>query len=122
MYSAIGSYDHKSQFKTEQKSPNAGFGSESKRFGNLGVGHSDVRNWSPYGPSYYGTNTIGTLGRSEPGSQAYRDLKNKTTAHTFGVGRDNMKKLYIEEIMLNRNNTGMNPGAGTYEATPGFGA
>jgi hypothetical protein len=32
-----------------------------------------------------------------------------------------MKKLYVEEILQNKNNVGNNPGSGTYEAKHGFG-
>lgn len=118
----VGCYDHRTQFSPPPRQNKGGFGSESKRFGQLGVGNSDPRNWSPYGPSYYGANKLPTMGRTEPGAQAYRDLKNKSTAATFGVGRGDMKKLYIDEIMQNKNNTGINPGAGTYEPAPTFGS
>jgi hypothetical protein len=32
-----------------------------------------------------------------------------------------MKKLYVEEILLNKNNIGNTPGSGTYEHKFGFG-
>lgn len=32
-----------------------------------------------------------------------------------------MKKMYVEEILLNKNNIGNTPGAGTYEHKKGFG-
>lgn len=32
-----------------------------------------------------------------------------------------MKKLYVEEILLNKNNIGCTPGSGTYEHKFGFG-
>lgn len=114
-------YDQPTYFKSPTRGINKGFGSESKRFGSLGVGLSDPKNWSPSGDSYFGYNSSGMMGRSEPGSQAYRDLKNKSVAPTFGVGRENMKKLHVEEILLNKNNRGNYPAAGTYEPLPTFG-
>lgn len=50
-----------------------------------------------------------------------RDNKNKTQTYSFGVGRDNMKKLYVDEVMLNKNNTGHPTGPGSYEFKNGFG-
>jgi len=61
------------------------------------------------------------MGRSEPGAQAYRDLKNKSVAASFGVGRENMKKIHVEEILLGKNNRQIYPGSGTYEPIPTFG-
>jgi hypothetical protein len=37
-YNNVSCYEHKSQFNSKTDAPNAGFGSASKRFGNLGVG------------------------------------------------------------------------------------
>ena len=99
-------YEQPTYFTSPTRGINKGFGSESKRFGSLGVGLSDAKNWSPTGENYFGYNNSGMMGRSEPGSQAYRDLKNKSVAPTFGVGRENMKKLHVEEILLNKNNRG----------------
>jgi hypothetical protein len=118
-YNNTSCYEHKTQFKDAQHSPAAGFQSASKRFGNLGVGKSDIRNWAPHGDGYYKYNFSGTLGKMA--SHEMRDHKNKTQTYSFGVGRENMKKLYVEEILQNKNNIGRNPGAGQYEAKDGFG-
>lgn len=54
-------------------------------------------------------------------SHEMRDHKNKTQTFSFGVGRENMKKLYVEEIFLNKNNTRHDAGPGQYEAKDTFG-
>ena len=80
-YNNTSCYEHKTQFKDAQHSPAAGFQSASKRFGNLGVGKSDIRNWAPHGDGYYKTNFSGTLGKMA--SHEMRDHKNKTQTYSF---------------------------------------
>ena len=118
-YNNVSSYEHKTQFSDAKGSSPSGFASTSKRFGNLGVGKSDIRNWAPHGQSYYGNNFAGSMGKTQ--SHDISDMKNKTQTYSFGVGRDKMKKLYVEEILLNKNNTGHAVGAGQYEAKDTFG-
>jgi hypothetical protein len=84
-YNNVSCYDHKTQFNAKIDTPAAGFGSASKRFGNLGVGKSDIRNWAPHGDGYYGTNFAGSLGKVV--SNDLSDLKNRTQSYSFGVGR-----------------------------------
>lgn len=74
-YNNVSCYEVKSQFKTLSSSA-SGFGSASKRFGNLGVGKSDIRNWAPHGDSYYKTNFTGSMGKLHANDQ--RDIKNRT--------------------------------------------
>lgn len=54
-------------------------------------------------------------------SNDLRDIKNRTQTYSFGVGRENMKKVHVEEILQNKNNIGNPPGAGAYEHKHGFG-
>lgn len=54
-------------------------------------------------------------------SNDLRDTKNRTQTYSFGVGRENMKKVHVEEILQNKNNIGNPPGAGAYEHKHGFG-
>ena len=96
-YNNVSCYEAKSMFRTLSSSSSAGFGSASKRFGNLGVGKSDIRNWAPHGEGYYKTNFTGSMGKVV--SNDLRDIKNRTQSHSFGVGRENMKKVHVEEIL-----------------------
>jgi len=97
-YNEVGSYEARSQFSSAKKMPNAGFGSASSRFGQLGVGNSPDKNYAPTGSSYYGTNFTGMMGKDAPNEN--RDNKNRTASHSFGIGRENMRKLHVEKIIL----------------------
>jgi len=46
-----------------------------------------------------------------------RDLKNKTSDYSIGVGRDNMKKLYVDQILANKDGF---PGVGAYTLASQF--
>ena len=105
----LGSYEVRSQFGTLLPD-GKGFGSESRRFNFLGVGLSEFPNQSPSGEKYFLTNKIGILGKSK--SSDIRDIKNKTTHKTIGIGRESMKKIYVDQILANRDGF---PGAGMYE-------
>lgn len=74
-YNSRSCYDAKTMFKTVNAGA-SGFGSASKRFGNLGVGKSDIRNWAPHGQGYYGTNFAGQMGKTV--SNDLKDSKNRT--------------------------------------------
>ena len=109
-YNNTGSYEAKSQFGNYKNSPKAGFGVASNRFGNMGIGQNDLNNYAPHGPSYYGSNFAGMMGKTV--SNDLKDVKNKTKSYSFGVGRDNMKKIHVDEILRNRK--GASPGPGSY--------
>lgn len=49
------------------------------------------------------------------------DLKNKTQSYSFGVGRESMNKLYVDQIIKNTNGYVNVPGSGSYEHKHGFG-
>lgn len=99
--------------------PKAGFGSESRRFGCLGIGNGTDKNMSPSGDNYYRTNFSGNMGKMNPHDK--NDLKNRTQSFSFGVGRENMNKLYVDQIIKNTNGYVNVPGSGTYEYRHGFG-
>ena len=82
----------------------------SNRFGNIGIGQNDIRNYAPSGQSYYSNNFAGMMGKTV--SNDLKDVKNNTKSYSFGVGRDNMKKIYVDEILRNRK--GGSPGPGSY--------
>lgn len=50
-----------------------------------------------------------------------RDNKNKTASYTFGVGRENMRKIHVEKILLNTDGQTLVPGSGAYEHKSKFG-
>ena len=102
-------YETKSVFGSSNKVPNAGFGIASKRFGNIGVGKNHIKNYAPYGDTYYKTNFAGQIGKTV--SNDLKDHKNKTRAYSFGVGRKDMKKIHVDEIIRNRNSASPGPGA-----------
>jgi hypothetical protein len=52
-------------------------------------------------------NKVGVLGKNKPND--FRDHKNKTVQFSFGTGRESMKKLYVDQILANRDGF---PGAG----------
>ena len=71
------------------------------------------------------------MGRSEPGSQSTiaslpRPEEQVGCCHLWsvhiGVGRENMKKIHVEEILQGKNNRGIYPGSGTYEPISTFGS
>lgn len=100
--------------------PKAGFGSSTTRFaGHLGVGASDPKNYSPGGDSYFRTNFSGSVGKHMPHEN--RDNKNKTSSFTFGVSRDNMRKMHVDQILLTTDGYTNVPGSGTYESRSKFG-
>ena len=44
-------------------------------------------------------------------SHDLKDVKNNTKSYSFGVGRNEMKKLHVDEILRNRKISGPGPGA-----------
>ena len=48
-------------------------------------------------------------------------LYGKNQARSFGVGREEMLKLHIQDVEAGRLNPSQNPSPGAYEATEGFG-
>ena len=120
-YNATNAYNHKSAFKGAHSLRPGGFGVlAAKRFSaKLGVGNSDPRNFSPEGKSYFESNFAGMIGKIKPHEN--RDVKNRTAAFSFGVGRSNMKKNFVHKIAENSDGYLNVPGSGTYEPTVNFG-
>lgn len=58
---------------------------------------------------------MGTLGRNK--SSDMRDLKNITVDYSIGVGRANMNKLYVDQILANKDGF---PGVGAYNLKSQF--
>ena len=108
-YANVSCYEVKSQFTTYKNAPTAGFSVASKRFGNIGVGKNDMKNYAPFGDAYYKTNFAGTIGKTV--SNDLKDLKNTTKSYSFGVGRNEMKKIHVDEILRNRKAASPGPGA-----------
>ena len=110
----MSAYDHKSQFKSGKSQPRAGFGTGTTRFAShLGVDIADPKNYSPGGENYYRTNFSGCVGRLMPHEN--RDVKNVTASYSFGVGRENMRKIHVEKILLGTDGHTNVPGSGAYE-------
>jgi len=59
------------------------------------------------------------MGKDAPNEN--RDNKNRTQSHSFGVGRENMRKIHVEKIILNKDGYTPTPDAGQYEHKTGFG-
>ena len=110
---ATSCYDHKSGFGRSASVNSGGFGTSTKRFsGNLGVGISDPKNFSPAGGSYFGSNFTGLIGKTLPHEN--RDNRNKTRSYSFGVGRRNMKKNFVHKIEKGTDGHTNVPGSGSY--------